>query len=104
MTGTPPTPSRRDYLRGGGALVAGGPLAGCSSEGSNSNSEKTSDAGTTDEGTSTESGETTTDGGPYSVSMAPMGDVEFESVPGERVRGTSPVRRTWQSRSVTATR
>ncbi len=103
MTGTPPTPSRRDYLRGGGALVAGSLLAGCSSEGSNSNSEKTSDAGTTDEGTSTESGETTTDGGPYSVSMAPMGDVEFES--SRRARSWSfPSTRTWQSRSVTATR
>jgi len=81
MSGTPPTPSRRDYLRGGGALVAGSLLAGCSGDGSNANSEKTSDEGTTDEGTSTDSGKTTTDGGPYSVSMAPMGDVEFESVP-----------------------
>ena len=102
MSGTLPTPSRCDYLRGGGALVAGSLLAGCSGDGSNANSEKTSDKGTTDEGTSTGSGKTTTDGGPYSVSMAPMGDVEFDSVP-ERARCSFPSTRTWQSRSATAT-
>ncbi|MCO8244317.1 ABC transporter substrate-binding protein [Haladaptatus sp. AB643] len=80
MSGTPPNPSRRDYLRGGGALVVGGLLAGCSDNGSNSANGQTDTSDTGD--TSSTAGETTSnDGGPYSVSMSPMGNVEFDDVP-----------------------
>jgi ABC-type Fe3+-hydroxamate transport system substrate-binding protein len=60
-------PTRRDYIKGGGALVGGGLLGGCSGAGSNTT--PTSTETTTSEDTS------------YTVSMAPMGDVEFETVP-----------------------
>ena len=82
MSGTPPNPSRRDYLRGGGALVVGGLLAGCSDNGSKSADGKTT-TGTSDTGkTSSKSGKTSSkDGGSYSVSMSPVGKVEFDGVP-----------------------
>lgn len=55
-------PTRRDYVKYGGAVIAGGLLSGCSDL---SGSESTQ----------------TSDGGSYSVTMAPMGTVAFESVP-----------------------
>jgi ABC-type Fe3+-hydroxamate transport system substrate-binding protein len=58
--------TRREYVSGG-AVVAGGLLAGCTGE---------SDDGTTSESASGD--------GSYTVEMAPVGEVEFESVP-ERV-------------------
>jgi len=54
-------PTRRDVLRGSGALLGGGLLAGCAG-----NSGPIGGAG----------GDSS-----YSVSMAPVGEVEFESVP-----------------------
>ncbi|WP_020221290.1 ABC transporter substrate-binding protein [Halarchaeum acidiphilum] len=73
------TRTRRDYLVGTGALVGGGLLAGCSG---GTDGESTSTTASTTTGT----GETSTtseasDGGPHAVSMAPVGDVTFESVP-----------------------
>jgi iron complex transport system substrate-binding protein len=70
-------PTRRDYVKYGGAVIGGGLLAGCSGQ---------SDSGTTPESTSTESAtatetETSTDDGSYTVEMFPVGAVEFESVP-----------------------
>ncbi len=58
-------PTRRDYMKYGGAVVGGGLLAGCSGQ---------SDSGSTPESTST-------DDGSYTVEMFPVGEVEFESVP-----------------------
>jgi iron complex transport system substrate-binding protein len=55
-------PTRRDTIKYGGTLLAGGALAGCAD-----------DADTGD-------GETTEDGS-YTVEMAPVGEVEFEEVP-----------------------
>lgn len=53
-------PTRRDTLKYGGAVAAGGLLAGCADG----------------------SGETTPTGtGEYSVTMAPMGEVQFDGVP-----------------------
>lgn len=55
------TPTRRDYIKYGCAVVGGGLLAGCSGG-----------SGSPSTGTTGES---------YTVSMAPMDEVEFESVP-----------------------
>ncbi|WP_433631355.1 ABC transporter substrate-binding protein [Halomicrococcus sp. NG-SE-24] len=63
--------SRRKLIAGTGA-AAGTLLAGCTSGGSGTNGN--------DGGTTTGDG-TTKSGGPYSVSIEPMGSVEFESVP-----------------------
>ncbi len=70
-------PTRRDYLKYGGALVGGGLVAGCAGGGGGTGSEPEP---TTSEGTTT--GETTeTAGGPYSATMAPVGTVEFDEPP-----------------------
>ncbi|WP_276270861.1 ABC transporter substrate-binding protein [Haloarcula litorea] len=58
--------TRRSYLKYGGGLLASGLLAGCSE-------------GAGDEGEATE--RTGTGSKSYTVSMAPVGDVTFESVP-----------------------
>ncbi|WP_256298195.1 ABC transporter substrate-binding protein [Haloarchaeobius salinus] len=73
-------PTRRKYLTYGGTLAGSALLAGClggSGDGSADPTERP-----TDEATTTDDGTTTTDGtDPYTVSMAPVGEVEFESVP-----------------------
>lgn len=69
------TPTRRDYMKYGGAVVGGGLLAGCTGD---SGSESSPTETTTDTPTSTE---TTTEDTSYSVTMAPMGEVTFDSVP-----------------------
>lgn len=80
-------PTRRQYLKYGGAVVTGGVLAGCSSSGGEQTSGNTSTEGTssTDETSGTSETSKTTDqggeDGPYSVTMSPVGEVEFESVP-----------------------
>jgi len=61
-------PTRRDIVKGGGALLGGGFLAGCSGN----SGRETPVPGTTDTATSDES---------YSVTMEPVGTVEFETVP-----------------------
>ncbi len=68
-------PTRREYVKSGSALVAGGLLAGCTD---GSGSDRTSPA--TSSGTATDQA-TTTDAGSYSVTMAPIGEVEFGEVP-----------------------
>ena len=72
---------RRDFLKGGAALLAGGALAGCTGDGSpaTEGSEPT-DAGTGTAGAGGSTG-TTESGGPHSASMSPMGEVEFDAVP-----------------------
>ena len=97
--GTHEIPTRREYLRYGGVVAGGGLLAGCSSNssGSNETSDNESSSGTapgskstvaltnTERATSangttgTESG--TTARRSYSVTMSPMGEVAFDSVP-----------------------
>ncbi|WP_424018234.1 ABC transporter substrate-binding protein [Halorientalis pallida] len=63
-------PTRRDTLKYGGALAAGGAMAGCSDlvgqDGENGSGG-------------------TPSGGSYSVTMSPMGTVEFDAVPEEAV-------------------
>jgi iron complex transport system substrate-binding protein len=70
-------------MKYGGAVIGGGLLAGCAGQ---------SDSGSTPESTSTETAtpeatttddetETSTDDGPYTVEVFPVGEVEFEEVP-----------------------
>jgi iron complex transport system substrate-binding protein len=73
-------PTRRDYVKYGGAVVGGGLLAGCVGD---------SESGSTPEGTNTDSAtstgtdtDTPADDGSFTVEMFPVGAVEFESVPG----------------------
>jgi len=68
-------PTRRDYVKYGGAVVGGGLLAGCAGE-----SESGSTPTETSTATATES-EADTGDESYTVTIAPMGEVTFESVP-----------------------
>ncbi|GGN95456.1 ABC transporter substrate-binding protein [Haloarcula pellucida] len=70
-------PTRREYVKYGGAVVGGGLLAGCASD---SNSESAPTSSETGTGTATPS-QTATEDDSYSVRMAPMGEVEFDAVP-----------------------
>ncbi|WP_135364258.1 ABC transporter substrate-binding protein [Halosimplex halophilum] len=85
-------PTRREYVKYGGAIIGGGLLAGCSSDGEDSTATPeaagadTATATPTPEAAGTESAaptetETATPDGPYTVSMAPVGEVELASVP-----------------------
>jgi iron complex transport system substrate-binding protein len=62
--------TRRDYIRYGGAVAGGGLLAGCTDDSGPAASETA---------TATETETPTNDS--YSVTMEPVGTVEFESVP-----------------------
>jgi len=64
-------PTRRDYVKYGGAVVGGGLLAGCTGD---SGSDGSGDSTTTEE---TDTPEDTS----YSVTISPIGTVEFEEVP-----------------------
>ncbi|WP_276299617.1 ABC transporter substrate-binding protein [Halorussus lipolyticus] len=75
-----PVPTRREFLKYGGAVVGGGLLAGCTGGSNSSPTSTASESGTTTESTATESGTTQSDGS-YSVSMAPVGEVTFDGVP-----------------------
>lgn len=68
-------PTRREYIETGGAVLGGGLLAGCL--GGDSGPDETTDT-TTADGTDTTA---TTDDGSYSVTMEPVGTVEFDDVP-----------------------
>ena len=81
-------PTRRDYMKYGGAVIVGGLLTGCiggsSSNGGGSNATTTTDSRETNTGgTADTSNEPTTNSKEesYSVNMAPMGQVEFDTVP-----------------------
>ncbi|MDS0300113.1 ABC transporter substrate-binding protein [Halogeometricum sp. S1BR25-6] len=81
-------PTRRRYLRLGGAVVAGSLLAGCTGgSDAGSTAESATDTATTAPGTETDSNasesesESTAVGDSYSVTMAPMGEVAFDAVP-----------------------
>ncbi|WP_435361670.1 ABC transporter substrate-binding protein [Haloarchaeobius sp. DFWS5] len=79
--------TRRQYLKVGGAALTGTLLAGCTgdSDGGEPSETGTSEATGTDAPTgtdaSTETSEEESSDGPYSVSMTPVGEVQFESVP-----------------------
>ncbi|WP_435197377.1 ABC transporter substrate-binding protein [Natronomonas sp. EA1] len=69
-------PTRREYVKYGGAVVGGGLLAGCAGQGDGGSTPTETE---TDESTATES--STPEDQSYSVTMSPMGTVEFEEVP-----------------------
>ncbi|WP_049972464.1 ABC transporter substrate-binding protein [Haladaptatus cibarius] len=74
------TVTRRRFITG--SSVAGAALlAGCTGGGDDSDETQTSTDGTGEDDDGTGSGGTTSQSGPYSVSMEPVGEVEFESVP-----------------------
>ncbi len=62
-TDTNDAPTRRETLKYGGAVVAGGTLAGCVTQSEDGD------------------GSTPDSEGSYTVTMAPMGEIEFEAVP-----------------------
>ena len=68
----PEAPTRRDTIKYGSAVVGGGLLTGCVGD---------SDSGATAETTETESSSTTTADDSYSVTMSPVGTVEFDHPP-----------------------
>jgi iron complex transport system substrate-binding protein len=87
---SPDAPTRRKYLKYGGAVIGGGLFAGCTGNADSEAGEETTTASTetTTETTTTESTETTTsdddsssEGESYSVSIEPVGEVTFDSVP-----------------------
>jgi len=71
------SPTRRDVVKYGGAMLTGGLLAGCTSDDTAS---PTATNGATDTDTAGTTSQPTTDGS-YTVTMEPVGPVEFESVP-----------------------
>ncbi|ELZ71095.1 putative iron-III ABC transporter periplasmic substrate-binding protein [Haloferax prahovense DSM 18310] len=76
--------TRRNYIRYGGTALGAGMLAGCTSDSSGSD-EATTAAETTTEAATETSAETETQtteaDSSYSVTMEPMGEVTFDSVP-----------------------
>ena len=74
-------PTRRDYVKYGGAVLGGGLLAGCSGDGSGTRPARTTDGAGTASASKTE---TDTSDGSYAVTLWPAGEVEFDGVP-ERV-------------------
>ena len=74
-------PTRRDYLKYGGTVAVGGLFAGCAgnagSDADPTATDTTADT-TTDE---TPSDDTAAADSPYSVTMEPVGEVSFDSVP-----------------------
>ncbi len=78
-TSTTEVPTRREYVKYGGAVIGGGLLAGCSGQAeSGATSESTSTAAATSADTETEM---STEDGSYTVEMFPVGEVTFEAVP-----------------------
>ena len=81
------TPTRRAVIRYGGAVTGAGLLAGClggGSDGSGSDGTDGSGGDRSDGSDGSEGGESGTDDGatgPYTVEMAPVGEVTLDSVP-----------------------
>jgi iron complex transport system substrate-binding protein len=69
-------PTRREYVKYGGAIVGGGLLAGCAGGTGSDATPTTGDQEQGGESESTTSGDTS-----YSVTMEPMDEVTFDSVP-----------------------
>ena len=85
MTDENRSSTRRTFLKAGGALAGVGLAAGCLGGGSGSQDGTETTTGSETTGTATGSatteGETTANGGSYSVTMPPVGKVSFDSVP-----------------------
>ncbi|MCG1001864.1 MULTISPECIES: ABC transporter substrate-binding protein [Halobacterium] len=70
---------RRTFIKSGTAATVAGLLAGCTSNSESDGS--TTEPTTASDTTTSSSDETTADDGSYSVSIEPMGEVEFDAVP-----------------------
>jgi ABC-type Fe3+-hydroxamate transport system substrate-binding protein len=68
-------PTRREYMKYGGAVVGGSLLAGCTGQSRSTPTQANADD------TPTQTDASTPDDGGYSVAMSPMGPVTFETVP-----------------------
>jgi ABC-type Fe3+-hydroxamate transport system substrate-binding protein len=75
-------PTRRDYMKYGGTVVGGSLLAGCAGQ---TDSESSATSTDTKTNSTPEDTETATPDQSYSVTMSPMGEVEFDKVPQEVV-------------------
>jgi len=74
--------TRRDYMmKYGGAIAGSSLLAGCTGSGDQGGAETTSEATTEAMSAEAPTEAATTDDDSYSVSMAPVGEVQFDSVP-----------------------
>ncbi|WP_435177463.1 ABC transporter substrate-binding protein [Halorussus sp. AFM4] len=73
--------TRRRFLKGAGAAGGAAFIAGCTGDGSGEAGTTTGTDATTDRTTTGRHATTTDATGPYSVTMSPMGQVEFDSVP-----------------------
>jgi iron complex transport system substrate-binding protein len=73
-------PTRRDYLKYSAAVVTGGMLAGCTTESDGATTTDTTPDTTTDTTSTTETTKSQK-ADSYSVTMEPMGSVEFDAVP-----------------------
>ncbi|POG54887.1 ABC transporter substrate-binding protein [Haloferax marisrubri] len=74
--------TRRNYIRYGGTALGAGMLAGCTSDSSGSDETTAAPETTTEEATETATATQTTEADTsYSVTMEPMGEVTFDSVP-----------------------
>ncbi|MFC6837979.1 ABC transporter substrate-binding protein [Halomarina ordinaria] len=78
-TNTTEAPTRRDYIKYGGAVVGGGLLAGCTDR-SESESTPTETANATENSSDT-GAESDGDDGSYTVELSPVGEVAFDGVP-----------------------
>ena len=74
-------PTRREIVKGSGALALGGLLAGCSDDSNQESSVAETSDMTTDTGAGATETDPVTSDGSYSVTMEPVGTVEFETVP-----------------------
>jgi len=75
---TTEAPTRRDYMKYGSAVVGGSLLAGCAGQSDSGSTPTETEA---DESPNTKTGTSTPQDESHSVTMSPMGTVEFESVP-----------------------
>jgi ABC-type Fe3+-hydroxamate transport system substrate-binding protein len=71
-------PTRREYVKYGGAVLGGGIVAGCAGQ---SDSGSTSTERSADESTATETETARPESERYSVTMSPVGSVEFDGPP-----------------------
>ena len=73
-TDTTEAPTRRDTIKYGGTVVGGGLLAGCTGDADSNATPETTETSSTEDGTESQDSS-------YTVTMEPVGAVEFESVP-----------------------
>ncbi len=75
------SPTRREYMKYGGALIGGGLLAGCTGDAASDSTTTASESTSQTETATATATESEGDSSSYTVSMAPMGAVEFDEVP-----------------------